>query len=186
MLSSPPPTSSTLSPALLPFVFLFLASFCFKWKGNLMAANSEKYKQGHFEVSMYTTQMVSRALFFVRSYLWILLRCLSCGQQYACSCPSLTSSLHSALFLVDHVKLVFHSLLTDWGHMPTSEPWLWCGEVLCVTDLGLVAGSLPGSLCTLYHCAQPSFSFSGPLHMLFTHLCFVWWYLPQFKFDFAH
>ena len=86
-----------------------------------------------------------------------------CGQQYACSCPSLTSLLHSALFLVDHVKLVFHSHLTDWGHMPTSEPWLWCGEVLCVTDLGLVAGSLPGSLCTLYHCAQPSFSFSQGL-----------------------
>lgn len=41
-----------------------------------MADKSEKHKQGHFEVSMYTTQMVSRTLFFVRSYFWILLRCL--------------------------------------------------------------------------------------------------------------
>ena len=41
-----------------------------------MADKSEKHKQGHFEVSLYTTQMVSRTLFFVRSYFWILLHCL--------------------------------------------------------------------------------------------------------------
>lgn len=83
------------------------------------------------------------------------------GQQYACSSPNLTSSLHSALFLVDHVKLVFHSHHTDLGHMPTSEPWLWCGDILCVTDLGLVTGSLLGSLCTLYCCARPFSFFRG-------------------------
>lgn len=151
-----------------------------------MAAKSEKNKQGHFEVSMYTTQMVPRALFFVKPYFWTLLPCLLlrsavCLQLskphiltalcsfpgWPCkSCVSLSSH-----WLGPHAHL--WTLTVMWRH-PVCD-WLRPG-------LWLFAWF---PLHSLLLCSAFQF-LSGPLHMPFTHLCFVWWYLPQFRFGFPH